>query len=319
MKTVFHISNYPPRYQVKYASCTLLDGTLTWWNSYKRIAGVDASYAMMWMALMKLMTKVYCPRNEIQKMETELLHDAIRIANNFMDHKLKGYAIKNAENKRRFKNNPSDNRGQQQPPFKRQNFNGQNVAKAYTVGNNVERRWCGRPRHYRNECPKLRNQKRGNKTWNKTRNNEAKARAYAIGEGGANLDSNVVTGKFLLNNNYASMLFNSGSDRSFVSTTFSALLDIRRHRGYDWLAKYHAVIICDEKIIHIPYGDDVLIIEGDGCDGGNFSKVFLEDLPRLPPTRKVEFQIDLVPSAAPVAWSPYRLALSEMQKLSTQL
>ncbi|GJV49082.1 putative reverse transcriptase domain-containing protein [Tanacetum coccineum] len=122
------------------------------WNSYKRIVGVDAAYAMMWKALMKLMTKVYCPRNEIQKMETELLHDAIRIANNFMDHKLKGYAIKNAENKRRFKNNPSDNRGQQQPPFKRQNFNGQNVAKAYTVGNNVERRWYARVLPYCNKC-----------------------------------------------------------------------------------------------------------------------------------------------------------------------
>ncbi|GKG15261.1 putative reverse transcriptase domain-containing protein, partial [Tanacetum coccineum] len=52
---------------------------------------------------------------------------------------------------------------------------------------------CGRPRHYRNECPKLRNQNHGNKTGNKTRNNKAKARAYAIGGGGANPDSNVVT------------------------------------------------------------------------------------------------------------------------------
>ncbi|GJX54890.1 putative reverse transcriptase domain-containing protein [Tanacetum coccineum] len=51
----------------------------------------------------------------------------------------------------------------------------------------------------------------------------------------------------------------------------------------------------------------------------DFSKVFLEDLPGLPPTRQVEFQIDLVPGAAPVARAPYRLALSELQKLSTQL
>nr|GEW78517.1 reverse transcriptase domain-containing protein [Tanacetum cinerariifolium] len=46
METAFHISNCPPRYQVKYASCTLLDGALTWWNSYKRTVGVDADYAM---------------------------------------------------------------------------------------------------------------------------------------------------------------------------------------------------------------------------------------------------------------------------------
>ncbi|GJY69506.1 putative reverse transcriptase domain-containing protein [Tanacetum coccineum] len=85
--------------------------------------------------------------------------------------------------------------------------------------------------------------------------------------------------------------------------------------GMDWLSKYHAIIICDEKIVHIPYGNEVLTIQGDGSDGG---KVFPEDLPGLPPAR-LEFQIDLVPSAAPVARSPYRLALSKMQELSNQL
>ncbi|GKG53178.1 hypothetical protein Tco_0552446, partial [Tanacetum coccineum] len=51
----------------------------------------------------------------------------------------------------------------------------------------------------------------------------------------------------------------------------------------------------------------------------DFPKVFPEDLPGLPPTRQVKFQIDLVLGAAPVARSPYRLAPSEMQELSTQL
>ncbi|GJS34879.1 putative reverse transcriptase domain-containing protein [Tanacetum coccineum] len=72
METVFNISNCPPKYQVKYATCTLQDSALTWWNSHKRTIGVDAAYAMKWAGLMKLMTEVYCPRNEIQKMETEL-------------------------------------------------------------------------------------------------------------------------------------------------------------------------------------------------------------------------------------------------------
>ncbi|GJZ99223.1 putative reverse transcriptase domain-containing protein [Tanacetum coccineum] len=88
---------------------------------------------------------------------------------------------------------------------------------------------CGRPGHYRKDCPKLRNQNSGNKTGNKAGNktgsNEATTKAYAI-RGGANLNSNVVTGTFLLNNCYASMLFDSGVDRSFVSSTFSALLDV---------------------------------------------------------------------------------------------
>nr|GFB05390.1 reverse transcriptase domain-containing protein [Tanacetum cinerariifolium] len=57
---------------VKYATCTLQNSALTWWNSHKRTIGVDAAYAMKWAGLMKLMTGVYCPRNEVQKMETEL-------------------------------------------------------------------------------------------------------------------------------------------------------------------------------------------------------------------------------------------------------
>ncbi|GJT97224.1 hypothetical protein Tco_1092742 [Tanacetum coccineum] len=50
-----------------------------------------------------------------------------------------------------------------------------------------------------------------------------------------------------------------------------------------------------------------------------FPKVFLEDLPGLPPTRQVEFQINLVPGAASVARAPYLLATSKMKKLSEQL
>nr|GFB92414.1 putative reverse transcriptase domain-containing protein [Tanacetum cinerariifolium] len=143
--------------------------------------------------------------------------------------------------------------------------------------------------------------------------------------------------------------------------SFDVIIDM------DWLAKYHALIVCDEKVVCIPDGDEVLIIRGDNCDGGNevlivqgdrggkgeksklsiisctkaqkyikrgcqiflaqvtkkkiedkskekqlkdvstvreFSKVFLKDLPGLLPTRQVEFQIDLVPGAAPVARTP---------------
>ncbi|GJU92483.1 hypothetical protein Tco_1304906 [Tanacetum coccineum] len=270
--------------------------------------------------------------------EPTRLQDAICIANNLMEQKLKSYATKNTENKRSYC-----------------------YHSRALVGNQTSVTFyeCGRQGHYRSEYPKLRNQNHGNKTRNKTGNNEAKARAYVIGGGGASPDSNVVTGTFLLNNRYASMLFDLGADRSFVLATFSALLDVIPSSldvsfdviiGMDWLAKYHVVIVCDEKIIHIPYGDEVLIIKGDGCNSGNkselsiisciktqkyiqkgcqvylaqvtvkktdekskekrledvpivrgFPKVFPEDFPRLPHARQVEFQIDLVPSAAPVA------------------
>ncbi|GKB85441.1 putative reverse transcriptase domain-containing protein [Tanacetum coccineum] len=72
IETVFHISNCPEKSQVNYATFTLLDSALTWWNSHKRTIGTEAAFAMSWRELMRLMTKVYCPRNKIQKMEIEL-------------------------------------------------------------------------------------------------------------------------------------------------------------------------------------------------------------------------------------------------------
>ncbi|GJR74857.1 putative reverse transcriptase domain-containing protein [Tanacetum coccineum] len=502
METVFHISNCPEKSQVKYATCTLLNNALTWWNSHKRTIRTEAAFAMSWRELMKLMTEVdfkmttMCTKmvpgeeDRVEKFirglpdniqgnviaaEPTRLQDAVRIANNLMEQKLKGYAMKNAENKRRLEVNQRDNRGQQ-PPFKRKNVGGQNVARAYTAGNNERKTYngplplcnkckvhnkglcivrcgkynkvghltrdckviisttsthrgqvvnqrvvtcyeCGGQGHYRSDCPKLKDRNHGNKAGNKNGVGEARGKAYVLGGGDANPDSNVVKGTFLLNNHYAFILFDSGADRSFVSTTFSTLLDITPDTldvsyaveladerisktntvlrgctlgllghpfnidlmpvelgsfdaiiGMDWLANHHAVIVCDEKVVRIPYGDEVLIVQGDGgsrreksklsiisctkthkyVERGcliflaqvtkkkieneseekrledvptvrNFPEVFPEDLPGLPPTRQVEFQIDLVPGAAPVARAPYRLAPTELQELSTQL
>ncbi|GJW65303.1 putative reverse transcriptase domain-containing protein [Tanacetum coccineum] len=100
--------------------------------------------------------------------------------------------------------------------------------------------------------------------------------------------------------------------------------------GMDWLSKYHARIICDEKVIHIPINGETLIIRvmekksdekrlEDILVVREFLEVFPKDLPGLPPIRQVEFQIDLIPGATPVARAPYRLAPSEMQELSNQL
>nr|GEY14229.1 reverse transcriptase domain-containing protein [Tanacetum cinerariifolium] len=99
--------------------------------------------------------------------------------------------------------------------------------------------------------------------------------------------------------------------------------------GMDWLSKYHAKIICDEKVIHIPIEDETLIIRAQVMEKKpdekrlenihvviEFPNVFLKELPGLPPVHQVEFQIDLIPGAAPVARAPYRLAPSEMQELS---
>ncbi|GKD28079.1 hypothetical protein Tco_1234293, partial [Tanacetum coccineum] len=135
METVFHISNYPEKYQVKYASCTLLNSALTWWNSHNRTIGIEAAYAMSWAELMKLMTK--CTVQETRMFPNE--EDKVeRFVGGLLDNILgNGYA-RSAENKRRLDNNPRDNQGQQ-PVFKRQNVGGQNVARAYTAGNNEKK------------------------------------------------------------------------------------------------------------------------------------------------------------------------------------
>ncbi|GJS62649.1 putative reverse transcriptase domain-containing protein [Tanacetum coccineum] len=126
------------------------------------------------------------------------------------------------------------------------------------------------------------------------------------------------------------------------------------------LVKYDAVIFCGEKVVRIPYGNKMLIVESGkvvsrlkviscikarkyverGCHLFlshvtenkskeklledvhvicDFPEVFLKELPGLPPPRKVEFRIDLVLGAAPIAHAPYRLAPSEMREFSLQL
>ncbi|GJY09231.1 putative reverse transcriptase domain-containing protein [Tanacetum coccineum] len=84
--------------------------------------------------------------------------------------------------------------------------------------------------------------------------------------------------------------------------------------GMDWLSKYHARIICDEKVIYILIDGETLIIRAQVMKKKSdekrlkdipvvreFPEVFLEDLPGLPPVRQVELQIDLIQGATPVA------------------
>ncbi|GKA33852.1 putative reverse transcriptase domain-containing protein [Tanacetum coccineum] len=268
METIFHISNCPKKYQVKYATCTLLNSALTWWNSHKRTMESElwnltvknndlAAYTQRFQELTMMCTKMVLEEEDrVEKFigglpdniqgnviddEPTKLQDAVRIANNLIDQKLKGYAVKNAKNKRRLEFNQRDNRGQQ-PPFKRPNVGGQNVARAYTAVNNERKPYNGplplcnkcklhhegpcTVRCGKSDCLKLKDQNRGNKAGNNNGVGEARGKAYVLGGGDANPDSNVVKGTFLLNNHYPSMIFDSGTDRSFVSTTFSTLLDI---------------------------------------------------------------------------------------------
>ncbi|GJV82948.1 putative reverse transcriptase domain-containing protein [Tanacetum coccineum] len=206
--------------------------------------------------------------------------------------------------------------------------------KSVATGANAQPIWtcydCGEQGHTRNRCPnKVKQEEVG----------EVHGLAYAIKDAEPK-GPNVVTGMFLLNNRYASVLFDTGSDISFVNTRFSSLLDIKPIKIEDSYeveladGRVHdVVIVCGEKVVCILYGNKTLIVEGD--KGGSrlkiiscikahvhvirdFPEVFPKELPGLPPLRQVEFQIDLVLGAALVARAPYRLAPSEMKELSDE-
>nr|GEU93086.1 reverse transcriptase domain-containing protein [Tanacetum cinerariifolium] len=425
MESVFHISGCAIDNQLKFATCTLLGAALTWWNGHVRTLGHDAAYAMTWGTLKKKFTDKYYLKGEIKKLEIKLwnlgvrgndvaaytqrfqelalmnvmfarpktLDDAIELANDLMYQKLRTYAERQNDNKRKADDSSINN----QQPYKKQN-----VARVYTAGLGGKKAYtrnlplCTKCNyHHTGQCaPKCGNCKRD-----------------------ASLKSNVIMGTFLLNNRYATILFDIGADRSIVSTTFSSLIDITpttlennydveladekiirvntiicgctlnfmNHPfnidlmivplgsfdviiGMDWLTKYHGVIICDEKIVHVAFGKEMLIFQGKrnnqrgesrlniiswtkaqeylskGCDVflahittkeakdkskgkrledapivKDFPKVFPEDLMGIPLDQKVEFQIDLVPGVAPVAWVPYRLAPSDIKELAEQL
>ncbi|KAI3809203.1 hypothetical protein L1987_25173 [Smallanthus sonchifolius] len=259
---------------------------------------------------------------------------------------------------------------------------------------------CGNPNHFRNRCPKLINPNQGG----------ARGRAFNINTNEAQTNNDVVNGTFLVNNQYASILFDTGADKSFVSFDFEPLLAKTRTKlekiftvevadgnpiiidsiirdcfielneysfsvnlipmqlgsfdiiiGMDWLSSHHAEVVCFEKCIRIPLpsGDTLKVFGEKPCSGlklmscttarkylrkkylaflahvvqkedkeksiqdipiiRDFPEVFPEDLSGLPPVRQVEFRIDLIPGANPVARAPYRLAPSEMQELASQL
>ncbi|GJT48394.1 putative reverse transcriptase domain-containing protein [Tanacetum coccineum] len=335
METVFHISNYLEKYQVK-NKIQKMETKL--WNL--AVKGNDlTAYTRRFQELVLLCTRMVLSEEEKVERFVGGLPDKIQW-NVIVVEPIKL---------------------QDQPVFKRQNVGGQNVVRAYTARNNEKK---GK------DCPKLRNENHGNKTRNKNGNktknqtggNKAITRTYAIGGGGANPDSNVVTGTFLLNNCYASMLFDSGSDRSFVSCTFSALLDVvpstldtsyaielsdRRisetnvvlrgcmlgllgHSfdidlmpielgsfdiiiGLDWLAKYHAsklnVISCTKSQKYIQKGCQVYLVQVTSKKTEDkLEEKRLEDLPIVREFLKV-FSKDL-PGLPPVRQVEFQIDLN---------
>ncbi|GJT08678.1 putative reverse transcriptase domain-containing protein [Tanacetum coccineum] len=392
-----------------------------------RTVGHDVAYAMTWTDLKKKMTDKYCLRVEIKKLEAELMfpeesdkieryvgglpdmihgsvvvskpkimQEAIEIATELMDKKIRTFAERQTKNKRKQDDNP------QQP--QQQQTKRQNTGRAYTAGSGEKKPYggskplcvkcnyhdgpcapkchkCNRVGHLAHDCRSTANANTANnqRGTGVAGNGNAPVKVYAVGRVGTNPDSNVVTDHYydveLADGRIIGLnTILRGCTLNFLSHPFNIdLMPVELGSldviiGMDWLAKYQAVIVCAEKIVRIPWGNETLIVHGDRSNRGNetrlniisctktqkymlkgcpiflahvttkeikdksekkrledvpivrnFPEVFPEDLPGLPPTRQVEFQIDLIPGAAPVARAPYRLAPSEMKELSEQL
>nr|GEX21250.1 reverse transcriptase domain-containing protein [Tanacetum cinerariifolium] len=270
---------------------------LNWWNSHKRTVGTDDAYAMSWKALMKLMTEVFyelvllCTKmvpeeedkvekfigglsdniqsNVIATEPTKFQH-AIRIANNLMDQKLKGYAARNTKNKKRFKSNPRYNRVQQ-PPFKRQS----NVARAYTIVNSKKNGYVG-SLSFCNKC-KLHREGQCTMKYKNCKNvgHIAKDSRAAIA---------ATTQRALVENQRVVICFGCGGQGHYKSDCPK----LKNHNSGNKATSNEA----------------------------RFSRGLSRRLARTSTSSTVEFKIDLVPNATPVARAPYQLAPSKMQELS---
>ncbi|GKC34766.1 putative reverse transcriptase domain-containing protein [Tanacetum coccineum] len=246
METVFHISNCTVENQIKFATCTLLGSALTWWNSHMmtdkycprgeikklevemwnlKVKGTDVvSYNQRFQELALMCARMFFEESDkieryvsdlpdmihrcVMASKSKTMQDAIEFATELMDKKINTFA----DNKRKFDDTSRKNQNQQQPPKRH------NVARAYTIGSGekkpygVSKPLCSkRNYHHDGALGQVR-----------------KLHALSVeprdisSHAGTNPDSNVVTGTFLLNNCCVSILFDTGADRSSVSTAFSS-------------------------------------------------------------------------------------------------
>nr|GFB77129.1 putative reverse transcriptase domain-containing protein [Tanacetum cinerariifolium] len=270
------------------------------------------------------------------------LDETIELTNDLMDQKLRTYAERHNENKRKADDSSRNN--QQQHHKKK------NVARAYTAGPGEKKFDTGADRSF-----------------------VSTTFSFLIDITPTTLENHydveLADGKIIKVNTII-----RGCTLNFINHPFNIdLMPLPLGSfdviiGMDWLTKYHGVIIYDEKIVRVPFKKEMLIFQGNrdnqreesrlniisctkapeylskGCDVflayitmkeakdkskgkrledvpivRDFPEVFPEDFLGIPPTRQLEFQIDLVPGVSPVARAPYRLAPSEMKELAEQL
>ncbi|GJX36767.1 ribonuclease H-like domain-containing protein [Tanacetum coccineum] len=258
-QSVFHISNCTVTCQIKFATYTLLSSALTWWNSQVKTVGHDAAYRMPWKTLKKDDDSQILPKS-------------------LADHQ--------DENKRKLDDTSRNNQNQQQP------FERHNMERAYTVGPREKEVYgdcrsqlaaannqrapganqravtCfegGSQGYFKRDCPKLKNNNRetklGMEFYVTAFSSQINIVSTALDH---DYDVKLADRKIIRVNTII-----RGCTLNFLNHPFNIdLMPVELGSfdviiGMDWLVKYHAVIVCDEKVIHIPFGDEILIVRGD--------------------------------------------------------
>nr|GEU70851.1 reverse transcriptase domain-containing protein [Tanacetum cinerariifolium] len=305
-ESVFPRSNCTEDCKVKFATGTFTKEALSWWNSFSQPIRIEEAYKLSWVEFKKLLMKKYCPRIEVQKMEDEFYHLTV-----------KGNDLKTCV--RRFQELAtlcptmlSDSEKiieafiEGLPQSIEGNVTASKIQTLEEAINIAQRLMDQVTKHtsvqvssdHKRKFDDIRtfnNNNYRNTTTNNRYNNhqpqhnrrQETFRSYAV--------TPIENSGYTINRPMCKKctLHHTGPCTSSVilATSFDVVI------GMDWLSKYHAKIICDEKVVHIPIDGETLIIR----------------------VRQVEFQIDLIPGAAPVACAPYQLAPSEMQEISDQL
>ncbi|GJW03785.1 putative reverse transcriptase domain-containing protein [Tanacetum coccineum] len=254
MESVYSISNCTVACQVKFATCTLQGNALTWWNSHVKTTTHEAAHAMPWRTLKKMMTDKYCPRMPLSSPLKLLL-----------DNKINTLGERQADNKRKSDDTARNNQNQQpnkrqnvgrayvagngdrrlyggpRPLCSKCNYHhegpcapkchrfghlGRDCRSPPNVNTGANQRVCFElwsQAFQSKELPKI---EETTTTGNQVEMPRLRQRCMPWQCRGKLGSTNVVTGTFLLNNRYASILFDTGVDRSFVSTAFSSRIVI---------------------------------------------------------------------------------------------
>nr|GEY06244.1 putative reverse transcriptase domain-containing protein [Tanacetum cinerariifolium] len=350
--------NHTEDYKVKFATGTLNKDALSWWNSFAQPIGIEEAYKITWVEFKKLLIKKYCPRTKglpqsieenVTASKPQTLEEAINIAKRLIDQVTKHTPVQVSSHLTRNCKNKGPATGSNLQPVL------------------VTSHACGEKGHYKSRCSKTNINAYGRayllRDKNPHRDPNVVTATFLLNQHLARVLFNSGADKSFVSISLASMLnippitldttydiemangnlvgtntVIQGCSLTLLNQPFKIdLMPIQLGSfnvviGMDWLSKYHARFICDEKVVYIPINGETLIIRAQVIEKKSNEKlledipvvrevlkVFPEDPPGVPPVRQVELQIDLTPGAAPVARAPYRLAPSEMQELSNQL